>query len=450
MYFFVKLLKISRTAMKNLISSILLIGLIIPAIGQPGWNWPEDGETLEIAKEKQAFYKVSMGLEDWEKAYDAIQWLHINNPDLNPSIYIDGAKIITQLLKVEEDQGRKKRLEDSLLLTYDLRAQNFGKEDKVMDRKAFEAFKLFYKDQSKYPLLASLYNTAYDLNGTGLSQFNYTPYMLLAKQYYQYRPEEFSADQVLEVHGRISSAIDYQMKNGGNTDKLRSDQDKIDAFLSSLDGILSCDFIENNLVPKIKEDPTDLGTAKKIFKYSLQAKCADKPYFLEAGGIVYTNDPTYNLAKALGDKHRGNGEYDKSLEYYNEAIDMAESGDEKHETYMSLADIYSKKGLKTKSREMAYQALSIRPDSKEAYNLIGNLYFTSFEDCREGESKVTDRGIFLIAYDMYEKAGNQEQMQATKSQFPSIEEIFNENMEVGENLTVGCWINKTTKIRRRD
>ena len=52
-------------------------------------------------------------------------------------------------------------------------------------------------------------------------------------------------------------------------------------------------------------------------------------------------------------------------------------------------------------------------------------------------------------YEMYQKAGNSKQMEAAKSQFPSIEEIFNESYEEGQKITVDCWINESVTIQRR-
>ena len=98
---------------------------------------------------------------------------------------------------------------------------------------------------------------------------------------------------------------------------------------------------------------------------------------------------------------------------------------------------------------LAYEALSAKPGSKEAYNLIGNLYFTSFDDCKGEQSQVQDRAIFIAAYDMYKKAGNSAQMAASKEQFPSIEDIFNEGKEEGDQVTIGCWINTTVNLQRR-
>ena len=98
---------------------------------------------------------------------------------------------------------------------------------------------------------------------------------------------------------------------------------------------------------------------------------------------------------------------------------------------------------------MANQAISAQSSNKAAYELIGDLYFGSFADCKAGESKVDDRAVYLVAYDMYEKAGNSKKMAATRAQFPSIEEIFTEDKQEGGSVSVGCWIGRSTTIRRR-
>ena len=74
---------------------------------------------------------------------------------------------------------------------------------------------------------------------------------------------------------------------------------------------------------------------------------------------------------------------------------------------------------------------------------------TSYDDCRQGVSKVDDRGVFLAAYKMYERAGDRKSMSNAEKQFPSMEEIFELSLKEGQNLTVGCWINETVTLKRR-
>ena len=436
--------------MYKLINGAFAVLLSVTLMAQPGWNWPADENLKSQAMEKQAYYKLLMAQSKFQEAVDPLNWLYENNPNLNTSIYIDGEKCLKDLLENTEDKERKVRLQDSIIWLYDQRLEHFDNDAKTLDRKVYQAFQLYYKTPSKYPMLSELYEEAYEMNGPEISEFNLSTYMFLAKLYYARDPQNMPAEKVLDIHTKISDIIEIKRKNGGKEARLKKEQDKTDAYLSSIDGILTCDFIESKLVPKFRNDPSNLSTAKKIFKYSLQAKCTDQPYFLEASEPVFKQQPSFSLANAIGSKYLAGGDVDKALEYYTEAANLAEDSEDKYKAAMGLASINSKKGNKTKARSLAYEALSAKPGSAEAYNLIGNLYFTSFEDCSASESKVLDRAVFIAAYDMYAKAGNSAQMKATKEQFPSIEEIFSESYEEGQSVTVGCWINETVSLKRRD
>ncbi len=419
------------------------------AFGQNGWKWPDDEDLRNKAIEQEAFYKVLIAQDKLEEAMQPLNWLYTNNPELNPAIYINGVKNLNNIIKAGVDAERKTRLQDSILWMYDMRIEHFDNDASTMDRKAFEAFKMHYRSQDKYPMLAQLYAQAYEMNGVAISYFNLNPYMMLATNYYKTNPAEMPAEKVLDIHTLISDVIYEKRKNGGKIDRLDKEQDKVDGFLGSIGDVLNCEFIESKLVPKFREEPSDIGTAKKIFSYSVRAKCTNQPYFLEASETVYTSQPTYELAKVLATKYVASEEYEKAMLYNSKALELSSTDDEKAESSLGLAIASSKLGRKTMARKHAYEALSFIPDYSAAYNLIGNLYFTSFNECQGGESKVIDRGVFLAAYKMYEKAGNKDQMQASKEQFPSIEEIFNEGREEGETITVGCWVNETVTIQRR-
>ncbi len=439
-----------KVVMKYLLSALLLIGIFI-AQSQPGWNWPEDPDLKSEAQSKEAFYKVSLKLENWDDALGSLNWLYKNNPELNKAIYVDGVKVLESIIETDILKERQSALEDSILWMYDQRIEYFDEDTdaEVMDRKAYTAFRMFYKRQAKYPLLADLYEEAFALNGSNISTFNLAPYMTLAKYYNQSNPEEMPAERVLDIHSTISDAISG-MEGKVPADKLKNEQDKVDALLSSMDNILNCDFIASQLVPKLEKDPNDLNTAKKIFTYSLRAKCSDQPYFTKAGEVVFADKPDFRLASALASRYLAMDQNDKAISYYNKSVELAGDDEQKYEGYISLASAYSKLGNKVKSREMARNALQIKPNDSRAFNIIGNLYFGSFEDCKGGESKVLDRAVFIAAYTMYEKAGNTEQMAATKEQFPSIEEIFNENYKEGDIVKLGCWINENVALQRRD
>ena len=435
--------------MKHLFTGLYAVIFSIPLLAQSGWNWPEDEALKSMALEKQAFYKVLMAQSKFGEAMQPLNWLYENNPGLNQSIYIDGVKCLTNITKVSGDASRKAQLQDSILWMFDMRMDNFDNDASTIDRKAFEAFKMFYNKPEKYPLLAELYEKAYELNGPEISYFNMNPYMMLAARYYKKNSKEMPAEKVLDIHTQISDIIESQKKNGGNIERLEKEQAKVDGFLGSIGDVLNCEFIESRLIPKFRKNPSDISTAKKIFTYSVKAKCTDQHYFLEASETVFVSQPTYELAKVLANKYLRSEEYEKALQYHDESLKLVANEDEKADALMGKAVISNKLGRKAASRKYAYQSLSSKPNNPNAYNLIGNLYFTSYRECQGGESKVIDRGVFLAAHKMYEKAGNKNQMQVCQEQFPSIEEMFNENYEEGQTITVECWINETVVLVRR-
>ena len=435
--------------MKKTLLYSLAVTLCICSYGQAGWNWPEDPELNTLAKEKQAYYKLLLAQDKYAEAMAPLNWLYENNPNLHQSIYIEGETTLEKLME-EADDERKEALRDSVLWMYDQRIAHFENDANVTDRKAYQAFQFYYNKPAKYPMLAEFYAKAYELNGSDIMTVNLSPYMFLAKLYHQRKPETMTAEMVLDIHSTISEYIEVKRKGGESEKRLKKEQDKTDAYLSSIDGILTCEFIENKLVPKFRENPGDVANAKKIFNYSLQAKCIDQPYWLEASETVYKEQPSFKLAVTLGNKYNASGEPDKAISYLEEAAKLASSNNEKYDALIGQATANSKKGNKTRARTLAYEALSAKPGSAQAYNLIGNLYFTSYDDCKGGKSKVLDRGVFLAAYDMYQKAGNTSQMKASKEQFPSVEEIFTETYKDGQSITVGCWINQTVSIQTRD
>lgn len=432
--------------MNKIVVTALFTFISLTTFAQTGWNWPEDEENHRKAKEKEAYYKVLMAQDQYGKALHVLQWLYNNNPNLNPSIYINGAKCTETLMEQTDDKERIARLQDSTLWMYDQRIKHFDEDASVMERKAYTAFKFFYKKPGKYELVLDLYNKAFEMNGADISNFNLVPYMTLAKFAYERKVADMTGEKILEIHGTISNILDQKEKNGEDVKKRR---DKVDALLSSIEGLLTCEFIKENLVPRLEKNPEDVGTAKKIFNYSLKAKCTEEDFFMDAAEVVAQDEASFRLLKVLGDKWTGGGDPSKGMEFYERAEKLASGDEEKYELKMGQARAASKLGRKTSARNYAQQALQYKPGSGEAYNLIGNLYFYSFDDCKGGESIVKDRAVYIAAYEMYKKAGNSSRMAAAKEQFPSAEEIFNEGMSEGQTVQVNCWINTSVQLQKR-
>ena len=425
-------------------AALTLPSLVLSA--QSGWNW---GDQVDVAKENNVLYTDAKKSKNYDAAIEPLNWLLTNTPDLNKSIYINGVDIYKEMAKKETDPVKKEEYIQIGLDLYDKRVKYFNQEADVSLRKAYFAYGFYNKTKEKYPLLYELFTKAFELQGEKMPHSALVAYM---NSVYKYRfgGGELSDTEVIDIYFNITDAIAKQKKEAADANKAKMDKslDTIDRLLLATKVDISCDFVEENLGPKLEEG-NDLNIAKKIFKLMLDGKCLDRPLALKAAEVIQENEPTFAVAKLIAQKNAQNGDNETAIKFFQEASTLTDNNTEKAEAYLSIARIQSKTGSKSASRNSARRALSFDPSFSDAYNHIGNLYYGSYTECKQNESQVDDRLVFIAAYNEYKKAGNSEGMAKAKEQFPSISDIFNEAKEEGQSATVGCWINTTVKLERR-
>lgn len=409
-----------------------------------GWNWPKDEKT---AKQKLAVYTDAVKNEAWQKAVEPHRWLLQNAPNLNTSIYINGAKIFSNLADKETDEKRKQQLIDSLMLVYDMRMKHCGEKEEVMNRKAYDAYKYQWKNMEKLPDLLILYDEVFEANGNNIDYYIVFPYMHLIYQIATLN-KSLSQEEIYSRYDKISNILEYQLENNSkNKDKiLKSKSDVDELFIKIYD--VDCDFVRETLGPKFKEDPDDLNTAKKIFTFMLAGKCTDDPLWVEAAKMINDQDPSYAVAKNIAIKCLVSKDYSCADKYFNQALKLAEEAGDKADIYMNLAKMEENQNNYSSARKLYYKAA--KAGRTDAYKNIGLMYFNSFNMCKGDKDIVKDRAVFLAAYDMFAKAGDSKMMAAAKEQFPSKSEIFNYDYTRGKTIKTGCWIGETTVIRSRD
>jgi tetratricopeptide (TPR) repeat protein len=417
-------------------------------IAQPGWNFPDNEEDSLLTAEKIALYGDPIKSGDFKLALPHLQWLLIHVPDLNESLYINGAKIFEGLVETTSDPAQKRIYEDSAMLMYNLRIHYFNDEAAVMNRKAYTAYGFFKDDPAKYPELYDVYSKTFSLDKKEIWDQNLLAYMDVVRRF-RSNGGDIPDEKVLEIYDQIIQIIDYKKEQGEEEEKLEKIRDNVYRLLANIINV-DCDFIQNKLGPALHENPDDLGLAKNIFRFAFAGKCMDIPIFLEAVRIIFEKEPNYGMAKLIGDRSYVNKDYETALDFYEKAMELTDENLKISELYLNQASINSTKGNKSKARELAYKALEADPGNKDAYNTIGNLYYNSYQECKKGINEVEDRAVFFAAYEMYRRAGNTEGMKQSKDQFPPMETIHTYNMLPGDPVRIGCWINESYTVQRRD
>ncbi|MDX1627432.1 MAG: hypothetical protein R3345_01965 [Fulvivirga sp.] len=431
--------------MRISVTLFLVLSLYGISTAQPGYNWPEDEAQTKKAKEKIALYSDALKADDYNTAAQNIDWLLENTPDLNESIYINGVKIYEELAEKTTEKEQKRAYQEKVLQLYDDRVKYFNDEINVLNRKAFAVYRFYKNRKDKYEEMYKFFEEVMDKSGTEFSPNLLVAYMDVIRRY-KATSKAISDTDVIDKYDKVMSIIDAQAEKGKDTENIQNMVDKLLAATVTVD----CDFISNNLAPKLDEAPNDLGLAKKIMGLSLAANCSKLPAFIRAAKIVQEQEPDFGVAKVIGIRSAAEGDIQTAMKYFEQAVELAPDEQKKANIYLEMAQQYSKMGQRANARSYAYKAINADQSvAAKGYKLIGDLYFNSFDVCKEGVSRVEDRAVYLIAYDMYEKAGNQSMMQQARAQFPSIGEIFELNLEEGSTINVGCWINGTTVLRRR-
>ena len=416
---------------------------------QNEWKWPEDKKT---AQEKKVLYTDNMGQNNFPAAAKDLQWLLDNAPDLHVSLYIHGQKIYTALAKAEKDLVKKREYQDRVMELLDTRVKYFNDEANVVNRKALSAYQFFKSDETMYLQLLTLLEKSIDMNGKKAIDYNLLALMDVAQREKRRKGSKLTEDDILAYYSKVSDVMDEKRMEKGDVGS-----EKLDKIAKNIDKILNsavkidCPFVRDKLYPRLKSNPSDVKTAKNIVHFLVAAKCENEDAILVAAAkVVYLEKPTFKLAKVIAQKYASSlKNRSEAIKYFKHSLDLLKPGQRKARAavYLDLARLYGAEGDKPTSRYYARRCIEQAGDNEDAYNLIGSLYMSSYEDCRKGVSRVADKAVYIAAYQMFEKAGNQEMMRLCKEQFPTKSEMFELGIKEGSSLSLECWVNESVVLQ---
>lgn len=412
---------------------------------QDKWKWPEDPAQRAKAQENNVLYSDALTAKNYTEAAKHLRWLLNNTPQLNESIYIKGAQVYEGLAATETDPKKLFAYQDTALAMYDLRAKYYGGEPNIMNRKGYKAYPYAQNRPELMKQMYDLYKRIVELNGNDTYPLNIQFY--IAAACVKKSEGGLTDEQVLDIYEKIAAIIDFNVaKNDKNQQSWMSAREYVDKTMQTCVKV-DCDFVKNNLAPKLKTTPNDVALMKKIMGAMVNGKCTSDPLFLEVTEKLTEAEPSYARYMSIGKVYLINKDYSKAIKNFDKAGNLGSSND-KAEAYMEIAEIYAVQGSKQAAKNYAQKALAVNPSKREAYTLIGNLYYTSGGECTNS-NPVLARAIYIAAYEMYQKAGNATGMNNAKAQFPSMEDIFTHGMQEGQKIVTGCWVNETVTLQKR-
>lgn len=424
------------------LSALLLTGM---TQAQDGWNWPADIAQEGKARELNAAYVDYMKSEQFVAATKPLNWLLMNVPELNESIYIYGANIYKGAAEETADAAKKLVYQDSVIAIYQKRGELYDTESNWIENKAYYGYQYYKSDKDKLRGAIIDFEKAMDLNGTINYQMT-AAYFDLIYRNYAYN-KAYTGEEILAIHDDIQAMLDAEALKG--TD-VSSQKGTLEQLLVAME-LIDCEFIENTMGAKLKADPTNEVLANQIFNYSVQYKCYSSAIFLQALEMKHAKEPSFSTSQVIAMRYMQEGNSDKAEGMWEQAFTLGENPTQKSDAKMELAKIYAKQGKKSAARAAGKEAAELdNTKTTDVYSMIAVLYMNSINDCKGGESRAKDYSIYIAAYNAYQRAGDSQGMSSARSRFPSREELFTEGLQVGSTLNTGCWIGESVTLATRD
>ena len=392
---------------------------------------------LSISRDfvKQGNYTAA--LPYWQVVFDEC-------PLCTKNIYLDGVKIYKFLLDEATDDQEISSMLDTLMAIYNKRIKYFGETANVRGRQGVDLLRYGRNEKNNILKAYNYLREAIDIDKKSTSEPVLASY--------------FSSSIILFQNGLLPSAEvirDYLLVSNliepAKKDLIELQAAIDDNFINQ--GPSNCDtliaFFTNEL-PGKKEDVNFLRMLVSLFE---SRDCTESELYASAAEILQTLAPSADLAIKNAVLVYKNGNYLKSVEYYQQALNLETEENIKADYYYGMAICYNSMNDKQKARELALKASSIRSDWGEPYLLIGQMYADSKDAC---SSIRLPGSIYWTAVDKFLQAKiidpsvteRANSLILTYSRyFPNKEEAFFENVHEGSTFSVGCWINETTQAR---
>lgn len=384
------------------------------------------------------------------------KYLFENAPCIQKRITFSGPYIIKQVIRDEAYKPRFNGLVDTLLLCHQMRISFFGNEGYVKGKWADDMAKLQPKNRNKALMM---FDESIRLQGDQTKHDVPLDYIYAGVK--EFKKNKLTLDSLFLILDQVSPIVDANIAKYTATGLSQKDSmiglkwiKTQNAIIGMLKPYLDCDQLTDLKKPYFEENKMNISWLSSTVKLLDRGGCEGETFYLQCAEALFNLEPSaeaaISLAKAFGKKD----DDAKASNYYEKAVELSSSEDEKYDIWIKLAKTAKNNGKFSSTRSYARKALAIIGNSGEAYILIGDAYAASANNCSSGD--LGRGGVYLVAVDKYIKAKSVDASVASEANskikkyseyFPGKEDAFFKNIKDGDSYTVECWIGESTTVR---
>lgn len=444
--------------MKTKVSKTLLVlvGMLFMASVSLAQKGVEDGSKYGHGKDSiRALQNLSMYKQFYkQKSYnDAISPWRIcfkEAPRISKNMYIHGVNMYKIFFKNSKSREEREKYVDTIMMIYDQRMKWFNQKGYLKARKGVDLNNLSpSRTKEAYDLL----HEALDIMGNKVPGWALNEMMQAALKLYN--DEVVSKNEMVSNFATCTNILNQKIKNasGKKRSNLETVQKNVETIFTK-SGAADCESLIPLLSERFEKKPKDQENLEKIVNLLRDFDCEESDLFEKSAVNLYDLKPSANAAYSLARVFLKKKEFDKTIQYYKEAVKLEKDSLTKARYYRELADIVlASDGSPVEVVKHARKALEYNPDNAKPYLTIGRAYANTKNF---GENKFQASTVYWVAVDMFRKAkavdpslkDQADKLITTYSKYyPKKEEAFFHNVTEGSEYTVGGWINRTTEVR---
>ncbi len=395
------------------------------------------------------FYKH----KNYKDAVDPWRKLYRQCPEWKESTFAYGVRIYRYYLDQAESAADKAAYSDTIMMLYDDRIEYFPKsKGNVLGRKGIDLLRYRRNDGPEF--IKEGYETlkkSVEVEGDDSSPVVLTT--MISAGISLFMNGMLDGEDLINSYVTSTDILDKKLAKRP-TSRTKKAKEAIDANIKD-SKVMTCEAIANIYGPKFEENKDDLDFLKLVSGFLNDAgDCEMDPLYAKVNEQIYTKEPSAEAAYSLGRLFMKKEQYQKSKEYYLEAIEASDDDEKKAQYLYALAGLeqqYLNKPVQ--AAKYASQSAELDPDWGDPLILMGIAYIagnSTFDD------EFERRTSYWVAVDMFQKAKNVDPSVAQKANsliseyrqyFPTKEDLFFHSIAEGDRYTVGGWINRTTQAR---
>jgi len=417
----------------------------------------------------------------YDEAYESWAAVRTQCPQFNRAIYVRGEKILEH--KIDNSAGEEQLafIKDYLLLMdqYHEYYPSKYKLGKKLGDKAQLSYdykkELGLSDEELYKMFDDGFTQ--DLDNFNNPKWLYT-YFSLAVSLYDAKkmvPQDFF-DKYDDITEQIEAGVakysnqlnklNQKEESGQNlTKRENSLKRQANSFLRNYDLISgSCDKLLGDrancevIIPLYQKDfeekKNDAVWLQRAIDKLYSKECTDDPMFIKVVEQKNAIAPNASTAYYIGILKEKEGNMSEAETYFKQSIELETDPLKKAKTNKRIGEKYYKRGSYSKARRYFRQALRLNPSDGSPHLRIAAMYAKSAPNC--GDTNFTKRATFWLAADEALKAGRvdprlrksaQQYADNYNAKAPAKAEVFSSEYQVGDSISIGCWIGSSVKVR---